>query len=133
MKRLLPGTWRAQTAHGTRLDVSYKVVSNGSAILETYGVGGAHETVSVFYRDHGDLWLTHYCAQGNAPRLRASGAGATDVVLGFVDATNVMPSQGIMRERRLHMAPDSFDLTETYRNADGSPDVTTLHFTRLPP
>lgn len=133
MKRVLPGTWHAQTPHGAGLDVSFKVVSSGSALLETYGVGGAHETVTVFYRDHGDLWLTHYCAQGNEPRLRATVATPSDVVLRFVDATNVSPDQGVMMERRLHFdagAADAFDLTESYRSPDGSPDVTTLHFVR---
>jgi hypothetical protein len=133
MKQVLPGTWHAQTQHGSGLDVAYKLVSNGSALLETYGVGGAHETVTVFYRDQGDLWLTHYCAQGNEPRLRATAATPSDVVLRFVDATNVSPDQGVMMERRLHFASDAFDLTEIYRNPDGSPDVTTLHFVRSTP
>ncbi len=130
MKQLLPGAWHAQTPRGTNLDVTFKVVSNGSALVETYGVGGAHETVTVFYRDHADLWLTHYCAQGNEPRLRATLATTSDVVLHFVDATNVLPHQGVMMERRLHLGVDAFDLTETYRGEDGSPEVTTLHFVR---
>lgn len=130
---MLPGSWHAQTPHGAGIDVAYKIVSNGSALVETYGAGGAHETVTVFYRDHADLWLTHYCAQGNEPRLRAALATPSDVVLRFVDATNVSPDQGVMMERRLHLDADAFDLTETYRNPDGSPDVTTLHFVRSTP
>ena len=130
MKQVLPGTWHAETRRGTGVDVAFRLVSSDSALVETYGVGGAHETVTVFYRDHGDLWLTHYCAQGNQPRLRATLATSSDVVLRFVDATNVSPDQGVMVERRLRFASDALELTETYRNPDGSPDVTTLHFVR---
>jgi hypothetical protein len=129
MTTALPGKWRATTPRGSKVDVSYALVSNGSALVETYGVGSGHETVTVYYRDHGDLWLTHYCAQGNEPRLRAVTATPDDVVLRFVDATNVSPGQGVMMERRTHLTADGFDLTETYRSADASPDVTTLHFT----
>jgi hypothetical protein len=131
MKQTLPGTWRARTPRGSTVDVSYRLVSNGSALVETYGVGSGRETVTVYYRDHGDLWLTHYCAQGNQPRLRATLAAADDVVLRLVDATNVSPDQGVMIERRTHLAPDAFDLTETYRDPSGPPDVTTLHFVRV--
>jgi hypothetical protein len=128
----LPGRWRAKTPRGSTVDVSYALVSNGSALVETYGVGGSHETVTVFFRDHGDLWLTHYCAQGNVPRLRAVTAAPDDVLLRFVDATNVSPDQGVMTERRLHLSGSAFDLTETYRQPSGPPEVTTLHFERGP-
>jgi hypothetical protein len=133
LTKQLPGKWRAKTPRGSTVDVSYALVSNGSALVETYGVGDpSHETVTVFYRDHGDLWLTHYCAQGNEPRLRAVTATPDDVVLSFVDATNVSPDQGVMIERRLHLSASAFDLTETYRQTSGPPEVTTLHFEPAP-
>lgn len=131
MKASLPGRWRAQTPRGSWIDVSFDVVSNGSALVETYGVGTGRETVTVYYRDHDDLWLTHYCAQGNQPRLRAVAASAEEVLLRFVDATNVAPDEGVMIERRVRLSQDSFELMETYRVPDGPPEVTTLRFVRV--
>ena len=35
-------------------------------------MGSGRETMTVFHPDHDDLVLTHYCAQGNQPRLRVA-------------------------------------------------------------
>lgn len=110
--------------------VSYRLISNGSAIVETWGVGSGRETMTVFHRDHDEARLTHYCAQGNQPRLRAVSATADTVVFRFVDATNVGPDQGVLVERTLRFGDGVLDDTEIYREPDGKRDETTYHFRR---
>jgi hypothetical protein len=101
-----------------------------SALVETWGVGSGRETMTVFHPDHADLVLTHYCAQGNQPRLRAVTASADTVVFRFADATNLSPGQAVLVERTLRFSPDAFDDTEVYKGADGAPESSTYHFTR---
>ncbi len=36
--------------------------------------GDAHEMTNVYHMDGGSMLLTHYCAVGNQPRMRAEGA-----------------------------------------------------------
>jgi predicted small lipoprotein YifL len=135
----LPGTWTATTERGTTITESFRLVSGGSALVETFGVGGNHETVSVYHRDRGSLLLTHYCAQGNQPRLRAGGTDANGITtFRFVDVTDLGGDEEVMIERRFQMRtgdgeaspPRELVQTEVYKRPDGSLDTTTLRFVR---
>ena len=48
-----------------------KVTAGGSAVHETLFPGSAHEMVSVYHLDGADLVMTHFCALGNQPRMKA--------------------------------------------------------------
>jgi hypothetical protein len=127
----LPGTWTMPGKKGP-FTVSYKLISGGSTLVETWGVGSGKETMTVFHPNHDELVMTHYCAQGNQPRLRA--ASADDAIrFRFVDATNIEPSQAVLVERTLRFGADAFDDTEVYKQPDGTVESTTYHFTRSPP
>jgi hypothetical protein len=127
--RALPGAWTMPGKSGP-FTVSYRLISGDSALVETWGVGSPRETMTVFHPDHDDLLLTHYCAQGNQPRLRAVAASADAVVFRFADATNVGPGQAVLVERTLRFGAGALDDTEVYKGPDGALDTTTYHFTR---
>ncbi|HEY6464146.1 MAG TPA: hypothetical protein VIY73_28450, partial [Polyangiaceae bacterium] len=129
LTRALPGSWSMPGKSGPFV-VSYKVISGQSALVEEWGVGTKSETETVFAPDHAELLLTHYCAQGNQPRLRVTDVSPEAIVFRFVDVTNRMPDQDMLVERTLRIARDSFDDTEVYRTADGHDAATTYHFTR---
>ena len=131
LKQSLPGSWSMPGKSGAFL-VSYKLISGQSALVEQWGVGSKSETETVFAPDHAELLLTHYCAQGNQPRLRVTEVSPETIVFRFVDVTNRMPDQDMLVERTLRIAGDSFDDTEVYRTADGRDASTTYHFTRVP-
>jgi hypothetical protein len=135
LKAALPGTWTLSTkGQGAPFIVSYKLISGDSALVEHWGAGTPHETETVFYPDRADLWLTHYCAQGNQPRLRVTEATADAIVFRFVDVTNREPDQAMLVEQTLRFTPDgALEDTERYRAADGSDDTTTYRFTRAVP
>jgi hypothetical protein len=129
LKRSLPSSWTMPGKTGP-FTVSYKLISGESALVETWGVGSGRETMTVFHPDHDDLVLTHYCAQGNQPRLRAATASADAVVFRFADATNLGAGQAVLVERTLRFGSEAFDDTEVYKGANGAPESTTYHFTR---
>jgi hypothetical protein len=131
LKRALPGSWQMEGKSGPFV-VSYKLVSGGSALVESWGAGGPHETVTVFHPDHAELLLVHYCAQGNQPRLRAVEAGVGTVSFRFLDATNVLPGQAMLVERRLRLSAggDELEDTEVYRQPQGSDETTVYRFRR---
>ena len=137
LERTLPGTWvlvRTGTGSGTDaakpFEVSYRLISNSSALVETWGVNSARETESVFHPDHTRVLLTHYCAQGNQPRLRATDVGDDAIVFRFVDVTNREPSQDMLVERTLHLARSSLEIVEVYRTARGADERTVYRFVR---
>ena len=103
MCRVLPGTWKSDSANGKSVTESFRVVSASSAIVESFVTTSDRETLSVYHHEGGSLLLTHYCAQGNQPRLRATEISDDVVVFRFVDATNIRESQSVLVEKRLHL------------------------------
>jgi hypothetical protein len=134
LSRALPGSWVMDGREGKPpFVVSYRLISNGSALVEVWGAGGSHETESIFHLDHADVRMTHYCAQGNQPRLRAVRLTADTIELAFVDVTNRAPDQDMLVSRTLHVGPTALEITETYRHPDGTDETTVHHLTKRPP
>ena len=52
--------------------LKYRVIAGGSAVEESIMPGEAHEMVTVYHMDGPSLMLTHYCAVGNQPRMKAT-------------------------------------------------------------
>ena len=73
--RALAGDWIAaddgEMYKKGDLVARYAVTAAGSAVVETVFPGSPHEMVTVYYSDGPDLVLTHYCMEGNLPRMRA--------------------------------------------------------------
>src|SRR5262245_41826883 len=119
----LAGHWKATTASGKSMLVDYRLISNDTALIEAYNAGSPRETMTVFHADGGSLMATHYCAQGNQPRLRLV-PNARGLVFAFFDATNLPdPSASHLVRLELSLEPDgSLKRTETYRER-GKDDV----------
>jgi hypothetical protein len=93
----LAGTWVKADKDGKPTDevVSViKVTAAGSAVQETLFPGQPMEMVSVYHRDGADLLMTHYCALGNQPRMKADPASpANQLVFKFAGGTNLDPAK----------------------------------------
>jgi metallo-beta-lactamase class B len=132
MNRALRGTFHASTTEGHRITASYRAVSKGSALVETFTTASGTETLTVFHRDRAGLMLTHYCGQGNQARLRATSATPDKVVFELVDATNVKARQGVIQRLVLTLRDGAFDQESVYLE-DGKREATTLHFRKTAP
>jgi hypothetical protein len=94
----LEGRWTGKMSFdGQEIDGAvavYKVTSNGSTVVETLGPGTPHEMVTVIHPDRDSLVLTHYCAIGNQPRMRAKGKPTgSKITFEFADVTNADPAK----------------------------------------
>lgn len=78
----------------------YAVTAGGSALLETIFPGSEHEMVTVYHADGNDLVLTHYCMEGNQPRMRARNAAGPRFDFQFDGGANIDPR----RDRHMHQA-----------------------------
>lgn len=132
MKTRLDGQWRASVGEQRTIDVSYRVVSKGSTLVETFTSASGNETLSAYHRDGEALMLTHYCAQGNQARLKATEVRRDGIVFRFLDATNVKADQAVMQQLAFEFRPDGFDQESVYREPSGKLETTTLHFFRKP-
>ena len=96
----LAGTWEAKHDDGSVTTVTYKVVSSGSAVVETISYGKEPDgMVTVYHLDGAKLMLTHYCGAGNQPRMVAeASADPSKLTFKYLDATNLKsPDDGHMR------------------------------------
>jgi hypothetical protein len=128
----LAGEWEAKTPKGSALHVSYRLVSRESVLVETWAPGSKGETLTVFHLDGPSLLATHYCAQGNQPRLKLRSAEGNAYAFEFFDATNlVRPGDSHMHRLRLDLVDaDHLTKTETYLS-DGNEDTSVLKFSRV--
>lgn len=70
--KALEGTWEKKTPDGQSMVCEFKVSSAGSAVREVMFPGTPHEMTNLYTLDGNALALTHYCAMGNQPHLRAT-------------------------------------------------------------
>lgn len=131
LQRSVPGRWIATTADGASVPVEFHLIAGGSAMLETFGRAG-HQTATTYHADGPGLVATHYCAQGNQPRLRAQTGDGRRVVLVMTDATGVDPGEAILVELSYDFAADGFMRVEVYRQPDGSLERTAWQYARAP-
>ena len=95
--KALAGEWQGKKSEGQAVNASYKVISNGSAVVETLKPAEEPSMVTVYHLDGNHLRMAHYCAAGNQPRMKASPLGPHSVTFDFVDATNLAkPTDGHM-------------------------------------
>lgn len=71
----------------------YAVTASGSAVVETVFPGSPHEMVTVYHADGSDLVLTHYCMEGNQPRMRARNVTGSRIDFAFDGGTNIDPKK----------------------------------------
>jgi hypothetical protein len=111
----MPGSWEGKTPDGHALEVTFKVVSGGSAVMSEIMGHGPEDMVSLFNMDGADrLLMTHYCGAGNQPRMQAgvSPDGKT-ITFDFVDATNLAsPDAGHMQRMVLTLLDDNHHTEE---------------------
>jgi hypothetical protein len=94
----LAGNWGGTAPNGKPAHI-YKVVSGGSAVMESITEGSGNQMVTLYYLDGDHLMMTHYCTAGNQPRMGAdsSTSSPTAIKFTFVDATNLSgPDAGHM-------------------------------------
>lgn len=66
----LEGTWECAPGSGRKLTVSFKRYAGGTALVETWHMGGGRDSLTIYHLDGAALLATHYCPQGNQPRLQ---------------------------------------------------------------
>ena len=126
----LAGDWEG-VADGKPASVSYKVVSSGTAVMETVDGHDSMQMITLYHPDGKNVVMTHYCSTGNQPRMRSKGLVNGKMAFSYVDATN-LKSPGELRMTRLVLTfPDSDHLVEEWTSKAGSKeDVGRFTFTR---
>ena len=102
--KALDGEWVAaedgEMSRKGDLVARYAVTAAGTAVVETVFPGSPYEMVTVYHPDGADLVLTHYCMEGNQPRMWARDAQGSRLAFAYDGGTNIDPK----RDRHMHQA-----------------------------
>ena len=122
----LTGTWTGKADHGDFVaDVTfvYKVTAHGSTVVETLFAGTDHEMITMYTMDGDKLMLTHYCAAGNQPRMKAEKSDdPKKIAFKFVDGANLNPAEDMhMHEGTIEWVDDDHIKSEWVGYHKGKP------------
>ncbi len=120
----LVGTWVTTGKSGRTSELSFKLAANDSVVVETWSPGTARETMTLYSMDGDRLIATHYCAQGNQPRLVLVPSGdPLTLAFEFADGTNLdVPGGAHEHSFRIRIdGPDTFTSVETYVKNGATP------------
>jgi hypothetical protein len=125
----LVGAWRNADKPDSPLRIRFALTAGGTVLVESWERAGQPHSLTLYHRDGDTLVATHYCPQGNQPRLKLTGT-PRKLSFTFRDATDLAPGES-------HLHDLSFDLTdparpvrsETYREGKEA-DTTVLTLTR---
>jgi hypothetical protein len=111
--KALNGSWEGKAANGEPVQVSYRVTSNGSAVMSE--IMGKEDMISMFNLDGDRLMITHYCSMGNQPRMVANpSADGKNIAFDYLDATNLASPDGGRMSRLVISMLDANHHTEEW-------------------
>ncbi len=119
--KALVGVWRQADNPAASLRIRFSLTAGGTVLVEEWLQGTRPHSLTLYHRNGQDMIATHYCPQGNQPRLVLTAASSHHLLsFAFRDAT------GLDTARESHLVALAFDLSdegqitrsETYRQAD---------------
>ena len=129
----LAGNWEGKDSSGSHGKVTYKVVSNGSAVMETMQASNEPEMITMYTVDADRIVVTHYCSVGNQPTMQTAPSPAANGKLDF----SFVRLAGAKTPDEAHMValsvslPDKDHLTQTWTFLEnGKSSSVTFFFTR---
>jgi hypothetical protein len=127
----LAGNWEGDDG-GKIVHATYKVISSKTAVMEILNPPDEADMVTVFYPDNTNLMMTHYCATGNQPRMRATAVNGKEIQFQFVDATNLASAADGHMNGLVIQFDDADHITEkwTWRQ-NGQDSVHVFYFRRV--
>ena len=128
----LVGTWRGAWSDGRSVGLTYRLSAGGTVVVENWALSPTRESLTLYHMDKGALLATHYCPQGNQPRLRLTDVAADRMSFVFRDVTDLEPpTESHQHAFSLRFdGPNRIARRETYRS--GKTDETdTVAFQRI--
>ena len=126
--KALVGQWDATSREGKNR-ITFQLISEGSAVMETVS---RESMVTVYHLDGDSIMMTHYCAAGNQPRMRAQGAKGNSIAFQFVDAANLKGSaDGHMQRLVIKFLDKDHIIEEWTWKADGKETIEVFDLRRV--
>lgn len=122
--KTLVGEWRVADRPDSAFRINFSLTAAGTVLVERWQrAEGQTHSLTLYHRDGDTLMATHYCPQGNQPRMvlaPADPAHADTIRFDFHDATDLDPaSEEVQHNLSFHFLGESrLERSEIYRNGD---------------
>ncbi len=86
------GVWRPADKPESPLRIRFYLTAGGTVLVESWEARGQPHSLTIYHRDGPALLATHYCPQGNQPRLSLLPGSGKSLRFAFRDATDLDPA-----------------------------------------
>ncbi len=112
------GRWRVDETEV--LTIVFESTANGRTIVERWETPNGLHSMTVYHMDGDALVATHYCPQGNQPRLVSHGSDGPDIRFDFRDVTDLDPGESYQHDLAFSPSDDgALVRSEVYLGPDG--------------
>jgi hypothetical protein len=126
----LEGDW--QVKESASLKIVFEPTAGGSVIIEKWMRGERTHSLTLYHLDGGKLLATHYCPQGNQPRMAGTLSNDGTIRFAFQDATDLDPTESYQHDLSLHQNADgTLSRAEIYWGPEGAGEQSTLTLVRV--
>jgi hypothetical protein len=117
----LVGRWRPADRADGSLNIRFYLTAGGTVLVESWErANGEPHSLTLYHRDGPSLIATHYCPQGNQPRLALAGRDFLGLHFTFRDATDLDPAESHQHDLWLDLNDPNHPVrTEVYSSAKG--------------
>ena len=114
------GAWSVEGSE--TLTIRFEITANGTVLIENWETPSGLHSMTIYHMDGAELIGTHYCPQGNQPRLVAQGLTEHNIVrLTFKDATDLDSSEGFAHDLEFTYDDNgNLQRREVYWNSEGA-------------
>jgi hypothetical protein len=114
--KVLAGEWQGTDESGKPVTSTFRLVSNDTALEETFQSDKDKEMVTMYTPDGSRVALTHYCSKGNQPKMESPGVTATadEFAFTFTGATNLASPEDTHLHHLVLQIDDAEHFTETW-------------------
>lgn len=117
--KALEGSWRIADRPDAPLHIRFSLTAGGTALVESWERAGALHSLTVYHRDGAALVATHYCPQGNQPRLALTAGPGLRFV--FRDATDLDAGESYLHDLAFDLSdPARIVRSEVYRRGEAA-------------
>ncbi|MCR2833357.1 hypothetical protein [Parerythrobacter lacustris] len=126
------GRW--QVAETPALEIVFETTARGTAMIERWETKSGLHSITIYHMDGDALVATHYCPQGNQPRLETRSSANGDIRFAFRDVTDLDKGESHTHDLWFSSAADgTIRRSEIYRGEDGLQEPSHYTLRRAPP
>lgn len=88
--KTLVGEWKREGDDGNAFRIDFSTTANGTVLIENWMRNGKSHSLTLYHADGDAILATHYCPQGNQPRLRLiPDNSSNEISFDLQDVTNL--------------------------------------------